>query len=129
MKRLGLLLLLLSPVVVGSDKITSLKVTATAYNSLSTQTDSTPDIAAWGDRLKPGMKAIAVSRDLLKQYGLRYMQSVTIYVDGIKLPDKYKVMDKMHPRKNRQIDIYMGYDKDKALTWGRREAIIEYQDH
>jgi hypothetical protein len=44
---------------------TSLRVTATAYNSLPGQTDNTPDLAAWGDRLRPGMKAIAVSRDLL----------------------------------------------------------------
>ena len=48
----------------------NLRVTATAYNSHSSQTDSTPNIAAWGDRLRPGMKAIAISRDLLHQHGL-----------------------------------------------------------
>ena len=45
----------------------SLKVTASAYNSMLGQTDSTPNIAAWGDTLKPGMKSIAVSRDLIKR--------------------------------------------------------------
>jgi len=31
----------------------SLRVTATAYTSHANQTDSTPNIAAWGDRLHP----------------------------------------------------------------------------
>ena len=43
----------------------TLEVTATAYNSLAGQTFGHPSEAAWGDTLKPGMKAIAVSRDLI----------------------------------------------------------------
>ncbi len=43
----------------------TLVVTATAYNSLPEQTDADPHLAAWGDSLAPGMKVIAVSRDLI----------------------------------------------------------------
>lgn len=96
-----------------------LNVTATAYNSVRAQTDSNPSIAAWGDRLKPGMKAIAVSRDLL-QMGLKRGSKVKI--SG--LPGEYVVLDKMHHRWNRKIDIYMGKDVRAAKNWGKRRVTI-----
>lgn len=96
-----------------------LNVTATAYNSVRAQTDSNPSIAAWGDRLKPGMKAIAVSRDLLKM-GLKRGSKVKI--SG--LPGEYVVLDKMHHRWNRKIDIYMGKDVRAAKKWGKRRVTI-----
>jgi len=37
-----------------------LEVTATAYNSLRGQTQGNPAVTAWGDTLKPGMKAIRI---------------------------------------------------------------------
>ena len=98
----------------------SLRVTATAYTSHVNQTDSTPNIAAWGDRLKPGMKSIAVSRDLLKVYGLKHGQKVRI--KGLK--GEYAVLDKMNKRWTKKIDIYMGMDKRKAFKWGRRKVEI-----
>ncbi|WP_408900588.1 3D domain-containing protein [Photobacterium piscicola] len=96
-----------------------LNVTATAYNSVRAQTDSNPSIAAWEDRLKPGMKAIAVSRDLLKM-GLKRGSKVKI--SG--LPGEYVVLDKMHHRWNRKIDIYMGKDVRAAKKWGKRRVTI-----
>jgi len=99
-----------------------LRVTATAYTSHVGQTDSTPNIAAWGDRLRPGMKAIAVSRDLLKVYGLKHKQKVRI--KGLK--GEYVVLDKMHKRWRKKIDIYMGRDKRKAFRWGRRKVEIQW---
>lgn len=102
----------------------SLQVNATAYNSLRGQTDSTPDIAAWGDKLKPGMKCIAVSRDLLNTYGLRHNQEVQI--DG--LEGTYRVLDKMNKRFTKKIDIYMGNDKQKALQWGNQTVTIRWND-
>lgn len=46
----------------------SLTVTATAYNSVPGQTSyEHPEITAWGDSITPGVKWIAVSRDLLKK--------------------------------------------------------------
>ncbi len=98
----------------------SLRVTATAYTSHANQTDSTPNIAAWGDRLRPGMKAIAVSRDLLKVYGLKHKQKVRI--KGLK--GEYVVLDKMNKRWRKKIDIYMGMNKRKAFSWGRRKVEI-----
>ena len=97
-----------------------LRVTATAYTSHPNQTDSTPNIAAWGDRLYPGMKSIAVSRDLLKVYGLKHGQKVRI--KG--LEGEYAVLDKMNKRWTKKIDIYMGMDKRKAFKWGRRKVDI-----
>jgi len=99
-----------------------LRVTATAYTSHVGQTDSTPNIAAWGDRLHPGMKSIAVSRDLLKVYGLKHNQKVRIKgLDG-----EYVVLDKMNKRWRKKIDIYMGKNKRKAFQWGRRKVEIHW---
>jgi len=98
-----------------------LKVTASAYTSCVRETDSTPYLAAWNNRLKPGMKSIAVSRDLLKK-GLKNGSYVTI--DGLK--GKYKVLDKMHKRWSKKIDIYMGCDLKKARRWGKRKVTIRW---
>ena len=99
----------------------NLRVTATAYNSHSRQTDSTPNIAAWGDRLRPGMKAIAISRDLLHQHGLGRGDKVRIVGLG-----EYTVLDKMNSRWRKKIDIYMGNDRYAAKRWGRRQITIQW---
>jgi len=99
-----------------------LKVTATAYTSHVAQTDSTPNIAAWGDRLRPGMKVIAVSRDLLNIYGLKHGTKVRI--KG--LSGEYLVLDKMNKRWKKKIDIYMGKDLHKAYKWGRRKVELRW---
>ena len=97
----------------------TMHVTATAYNSVRAQTNSNPSIAAWGDRLKPGMKAIAVSRDLLKK-GLK--RGVKVKISG--LPGEYVVLDKMHHRWRNKIDIYMGKDIRAAKRWGRKKVTL-----
>jgi len=99
----------------------SLVVTATAFNSVEKQTDSTPTIGAWGDRLKPGMKTIAVSRDLLDM-GLT--RGVAVHIEG--LEGEYIVLDKMAKRWTRRIDIYMGNDVDAAKKWGKRQVRISW---
>jgi 3D (Asp-Asp-Asp) domain-containing protein len=98
-----------------------LQVTATAYNSLPGQTSGNPSIAAWGHRLKPGMKAIAVSPDLLKK-GLTRGTKVKI----VGLSGKYRVLDKTHKRFKRRIDIYMGKDVRAARSWGKRRVRIQW---
>jgi 3D (Asp-Asp-Asp) domain-containing protein len=100
----------------------SVTVTATAYNSLPSQTDGNPNLAAWGDYLRPGMKAVAVSKDLLRQYGLT--RGDTIRIKG--LEGEYTVLDKMHPRWRKKIDIYMGKDRKAAKLWGRRSVTIHW---
>ncbi|WP_020393525.1 3D domain-containing protein [Thiolinea disciformis] len=100
----------------------SLVVTATAYNSLSSQTDSSPSVTAWGYQLTPGVKAIAVSRDLLHQYGLKHRDKVRI--SGMN--GEFVVLDKMHARWKKKIDIYMGDDSRKAQRFGRRNVTIKW---
>lgn len=101
--------------------IHSLKVTASAYNSVKAQGSGNPSISAWGDHLKPGMKAIAVSRDLIKM-GLKHNTKVKI--EG--LPGTYLVKDKMNKRWKRKIDIYMGTDIKAARQWGKRKVTISW---
>ena len=98
-----------------------LKVTATAYNSVKSQTLGTPNITAWGDTLVPGMKSIAVSRDLIAK-GLKYGTMVRIDT----LSDTFYINDKMHRRWKNRIDIYMGKDNKRAREWGRKKVKIEF---
>lgn len=98
-----------------------LVVTATAYNSDEDQTDDEEDIAAWGDRIQPGMKIIAVSRDLLAM-GLK--RNTKVRIDG--LPGEWRVLDKMNRRWKRRIDLYMGEDEDAAWEWGVRKVTIRW---
>jgi 3D (Asp-Asp-Asp) domain-containing protein len=107
----------------GNGQLRTLKVTASAYNSLPGQTDSRPDEAAWGDILKPGMKAIAVSNDLL---AMGMTRNTRVKIKG--LPGTYRVLDRMHSRWNRKIDIYMGTDRNEAIQWGRRNVEISWYD-
>ncbi|MBV1788448.1 3D domain-containing protein [Marinobacterium sp. D7] len=106
--------------VAESEPIT-MTVTASAYNSLPEQTNSAPRTAAWGDKLKPGMKAIAVSDDLIRE-GLTHGTEVRI--KGLK--GRYVVLDRMHSRWERKIDIYMGEDLEAALQWGVRKVQISW---
>ena len=99
----------------------NLEVTATAYNSLPGQTRGDPALAAWGDRLEPGMKAIAVSRDLL-ELGLTH--GVEVRIEG--LSGRYRVLDKMAKRWQRKIDIYMGTNIEAARAWGRKAVRIHW---
>jgi 3D (Asp-Asp-Asp) domain-containing protein len=98
-----------------------LEVTATAYNSLPSQTLGNPAITAWGDTLVLGTKAIAVSRDLLDM-GLKY--NTLVQIQGFS--DTFYVKDKMHRRWKKRIDIYMGEDYKKAKEWGRKKVYITY---
>ena len=99
----------------------SMKVIASAYNSVKAQTANDPTITAWGDTLKPGMKAVAISRDLLDS-GLYH--KMEIMIDGME--GKYIVLDKMDGRWTKKIDIYMGTDISKAKDWGNKEVTIRW---
>lgn len=93
----------------------------TAYNSVPSQTDSTPTICAWGDRIKPGV--IAISRDLEK-LGLTRNKKVLIEISG--RINEYVVLDRTNKRLKNRVDIYFG-GKDKikdALIFGKRKGKI-----
>lgn len=98
----------------------TLKVVATAYNSTEAQTKKgNVGIAAWGDTLKPGVKAIAVSRDLIDS-GLTH--NTEVMIEGFE--GTYLVKDKMNKRWTNKIDIYMGLNEEKAINWGKQEIEI-----
>ncbi|MCB0449175.1 MAG: 3D domain-containing protein [Confluentibacter sp.] len=98
-----------------------LKVTASAYNSVKSQTDANPHITAFGDSLIPGLRYIAVSQDLYRK-GLKHNTPVKIKgFDSI-----YFVKDRMHGRWKNKIDIYMGTDVKSAKKWGRKKVSIAY---
>ncbi len=100
----------------------TLKVSASAYNSVSYQTgEGDPNITAWGDTLIPGEKAIAVSEDLIYK-GLKH--NTPVRIDG--LPGIYFVKDKMNGRWRNKIDIYFGTNIDSAKIWGRKRVSIHF---
>jgi 3D (Asp-Asp-Asp) domain-containing protein len=105
----------------------SITVTATAYNSVPAQTDATPHVGAWGDHLdqslKPGLRAIAVSPDLLKK-GLHRGKRVRI--QGLK--GEFVVLDKMPRRWQNRIDIYMHKDIHGAKKWGKRRVKVSWKE-
>jgi len=100
----------------------SREVSVSAYNSTIAQTDGLPTLAAWSDTLVPGMKAVAVSRDLIA-LGLDHNTQVKIEgFDGI-----FLVKDKMAKRMKNKIDIYMGDDIEKAREWGTKKLMIQFR--
>jgi 3D (Asp-Asp-Asp) domain-containing protein len=101
----------------------TMEVSASAYNSVPEQTDSDPTTAAWGDELEPGMRAIAVSRDLFEE-GLT--RGVEVEID--ELDGTWVVLDVMNARWERSIDIYMGEDVESAREWGRQDVTIRWRD-
>ena len=104
-------------------EIITMEVTSSAYNSVPSQTTAkNPALTAWGDTLTSGMKAIAVSRDLIK-LGLTHNVKVKI----IGLEGEYLVLDKMNKRWSKKVDIYMGLDVQAAKNWGKRTVTISWE--
>ncbi len=101
----------------------SLRVTATAYNSTVAQTDAAPRDAAWGHRLRPGMRAIAVSADLVD---LGLAPGTPVAIEG--LPGTWVVLDRLPSDRRRAIDVYMGEDIPAAKRFGRRTVRIRWRD-
>ena len=99
-----------------------LRVTATAYISSRSETDSTPFLAAWSNRIRPGMKIIAVSNDLIREFGITNGSKVRISgLSGV-----YTVRDKMNKKWRRRIDIYMGLNAARSRRWGKRRVVLFY---
>lgn len=97
-------------------------VRATAYNSLSGQTDSTPNITATGTRTRPGV--VALSRDLLRMfpYGtrIRIEDLSGRYNFGNQI---FTVEDTMAARKVSSLDIWMP-TRSQAISFGARQVRI-----
>jgi 3D (Asp-Asp-Asp) domain-containing protein len=94
-------------------------VTATAYNSVPHQTDGQPALTASGERLRPGMRAIAVSPDLAEA-GLSF--GTRVEIEGLA-----GEWDRMPPRWRRKIDVYLGSDEAAAREFGERRVRIRWR--
>lgn len=100
----------------------TMEVTASAYTMAESETKKgNIGLAAWGDQLRPGMKAIAVSRDLIEE-GLTH--GTVVRIEG--LEGEYRVLDKMNKRWSEKIDIFMGVDQQAAREWGKRTVTISW---
>ncbi len=108
---------------------------ATGYNSVTAQTDPTPNLTATGERTHFGV--IAVSRDLLPRdlpYGsLVRVTDLGNFYSGRGLGKFQSVLDNqglfvvedtMHQRKRNQVDIWFG-DYASAVNWGVRKVRVE----
>lgn len=102
--------------------VQELVVTAHAYTSSVEETDATPTLSASGTQLQPGMRALAVSGDLLSM-GLAY--GTKVEVEGL---GEWVVLDRMGDAHRRSIDLYMGDDREAALTFGKRRVRIRWGD-
>ena len=86
-------------------------VTATAYEAVPGQTDDEPFVTADNSRIKPhyGSKKhwLALSRDLLKQWGGKFNYGDKVRVRGLspKLDGVYTVHDTMNQRHRHCMDI------------------------
>ena len=97
-----------------------LQVDATGFKSLTGQTDAQPHVTASGERLRPGLRALAVSADL-EEARLTFRTRVEIEGYG-----EWVVLDRMAPRWRRTIDLYLGDDEDAARSFGRRSVKIRW---
>jgi 3D (Asp-Asp-Asp) domain-containing protein len=125
----------ISPVPLGPLANPRYVLRATAYNSLASQTDSTPHITATGARTRFGI--VAVSRDVLSHdipYGsLIRIRDLGHYYSG-RGAGRYQSMldehglfiveDTMHARKQQQVDVWFPA-LSSARSWGVRRVEVE----
>jgi 3D (Asp-Asp-Asp) domain-containing protein len=119
-RSVGAILLVMALWLSAPIEAKSMTVTATAYNSIVAQTDSTPHIGACNKSIKSRKDVIAVSQDLFEM-GLDCGKKVRI--EGI---GEFTVLDKMNGRWKRRIDIHMGKKVRKAVAWGERKVRIHW---
>ena len=82
------------------------KVTATIYHATVRETDGTPFITADGTDVRKHKRILAVSRNMLTQYGGHLKFGDTVYVSGTgKLDGYWTVRDLMHKRYKNHIDF------------------------
>jgi hypothetical protein len=84
--------------------------------------DSEPWRGSWGDELRPGMKAVAVSPDLVER-GLA--RGVRVRIEG--MPASYRVRHQLGAQTRERIEIFMGTDAEAALRFGTRRARIWWE--
>ncbi|MBN2249364.1 MAG: 3D domain-containing protein [Campylobacterales bacterium] len=104
-------------------KMRKMQVHSSAYTSRVKRKNAIYPVGAWGDALTPSCRGIAVSDDLIRM-GLTHQTRVRI--EG--LEGEYVVLDKMHPKWKKKIDVYMGNDFKRARYWGVRTVTIRWEE-
>jgi 3D (Asp-Asp-Asp) domain-containing protein len=90
--------------------------TTTAYTSHVEQTDSEPCVSADGSDI---CKLYAAGQLVCASNA--YPLGSTLYVDGY---GECVVADRMNKRYNKRVDVYFGYDRARALNWGKRNVLV-----
>jgi 3D (Asp-Asp-Asp) domain-containing protein len=97
-------------------RIRVIPVKVTAYNPVRSQTDNSPLITASNKRVGVGMAAL--SRDLEREFGFRFGDSVYLYGIG-----RFVFEDRMHRRKRRHVDILM-FNPIEARKFGVKSSYL-----
>ena len=85
---------------------TILTAPVTAYTASTSETDSTPCIGAGNHYICDRSDVVACPRSLqLHQW---------VEIEG----KRYECLDRLNKRYTNRFDLFMGYDRDKALRWG-----------
>jgi 3D (Asp-Asp-Asp) domain-containing protein len=95
-------------------------VVVTAYNPVTSQTDSTPQITASNKRVKPGI--VALSRDIEEEFGFKFGDTVVIEGYG-----SFAFEDRMNKRWTRRVDILM-YSREAAGKFGVQSSHLMVSD-
>ena len=137
MKKILKIIFILSLLTLNLFGMRTITVNVTAYSSHRGQTDSTPFLAAWNNKLtkcdkfnpkrvnKDGVNgSIAVSRDLLKKGKLKNGDKIILKTKEGKKIGTFVVKDKMNKRFKKKIDIYFHKDREAALKWGIKKGLV-----
>ena len=113
---------IIAPIEANYDRqLEVIEVEVTAYSPSKAQTDDNPFETASGRIVKPSeleqLRYIALSRDLIKEYGLKWGDTIWI---------AFQVEDTMNKRIKNGVDIFFR-NQDLARKFGRqtRTIIIE----
>jgi hypothetical protein len=97
-------------------------VTVAAFSIALRAPGEDPLRGRWGDELKPGIKAVAVSPDLVAR-GLS--QGTRVRIEG--LPSAYRVRDQLADGTLERVEIFMGTDAASAERFGEKRMRIWWE--
>ena len=105
------------------------EVEMTAYTSVASQTDATPNLTASGAEAGPG--TAAASRDLLERlpYGSQ-VEVVAVSGEGCSgwVPETpLTVADTMNARTKNHLDVWLATE-EQARNWGRCHAVVRVSE-
>lgn len=84
--------------------------------------DDEPIRGKWGDELKPGIKALAVSPDLVAR-GLS--RGTRVRIEG--MPSSYRVRDQLADGTRERVEIFMGTDAASVERFGEHRMQIWWE--